>query len=235
MEVHSSEFRARTADRSLPTHRRAAGQERAAPAGERHRTWPVATLHGSGQAEADRRQPPEQRGEIHRGGDHHGERPAARWSGGDRRQPIPALAFPRISLGLIFEEFRQVDSSTTRRYSGTGLGLSISRHLARLLGGDINGAEHRSGWARPLPLHCSPLSGCPPGHGWRHSALTLQRQPSSPRPTGSCWPSTTIRTSSICCRRTSPRQAIGWWGPQAARKGCRKPGSSARLPSPSIS
>jgi signal transduction histidine kinase/CheY-like chemotaxis protein len=40
-------------------------------------------------------------------------------------------------LELIFEEFRQVDSSTTRKYSGTGLGLTISRHLAQLLGGDI--------------------------------------------------------------------------------------------------
>ncbi len=37
----------------------------------------------------------------------------------------------------IFDEFRQADSSLTRRYGGTGLGLSIARHLARAMGGTI--------------------------------------------------------------------------------------------------
>lgn len=47
------------------------------------------------------------------------------------------IGIPAESLERIFEEFHQVDGSTTRQYSGTGLGLSISRHFARLLGGDI--------------------------------------------------------------------------------------------------
>jgi signal transduction histidine kinase len=37
----------------------------------------------------------------------------------------------------IFDEFRQVDGSTTRVYGGTGLGLALSRKLAGLLGGSI--------------------------------------------------------------------------------------------------
>jgi signal transduction histidine kinase len=38
---------------------------------------------------------------------------------------------------LVFDEFRQVDGSSTRRYGGSGLGLSLARRLAQLLGGEI--------------------------------------------------------------------------------------------------
>jgi signal transduction histidine kinase len=47
------------------------------------------------------------------------------------------IGMPPDALNYIFEEFRQVDMSSTRKHGGTGLGLSIVRRLAHLLGGDV--------------------------------------------------------------------------------------------------
>ena len=47
------------------------------------------------------------------------------------------IGVPEAAREHIFEEFRQADGSTSRRFGGTGLGLAISRKLIRLQHGDI--------------------------------------------------------------------------------------------------
>ncbi len=47
------------------------------------------------------------------------------------------IGIDQNDLGRVFEEFTQLDSSTTRKYQGTGLGLAISKKLVELLGGHI--------------------------------------------------------------------------------------------------
>ncbi|MFO8234228.1 MAG: response regulator [Bacteroidales bacterium] len=59
---------------------------------------------------------------------------------------------------MIFEKFRQVDSSATRNYGGTGLGLTVSNELVNILGGEMY-LESRPGkgstfyFSIPLKIH----------------------------------------------------------------------------------
>jgi CheY-like chemotaxis protein/anti-sigma regulatory factor (Ser/Thr protein kinase) len=48
------------------------------------------------------------------------------------------IGIPPHHVAHIFDEFRQADSSTSRRYGGTGLGLAIAKKYANLLGGTIS-------------------------------------------------------------------------------------------------
>ncbi len=63
-------------------------------------------------------------------------------------------------MGLLFQPFRQVDSTLARKHEGTGLGLAICQRMVGLMGGTI---EVRSTWGQgstftvTLPLQAVPM------------------------------------------------------------------------------
>ena len=98
---------------------------------------------------------------------------------GDRFEISVADSGPGIApadQARIFDEFQQVDNTSTRKKGGTGLGLSISRHIVELHGGRISiesevgkGSTFNDLDSRPRPVGqgCSPMSKndtCGRGH-----------------------------------------------------------------------
>jgi signal transduction histidine kinase len=70
------------------------------------------------------------------------------------------IGIPADAQALIFEEFRQLDGTTTRRYGGSGLGLTLARRFARLLGGDVSvesGEGQGTTFIVDLPLGTTPV------------------------------------------------------------------------------
>ena len=71
---------------------------------------------------------------------------------------------------VIFEEFRQLDGSSSRRYGGTGLGLGLCKKLAAMLGGRIQvSSEVGVGSVFSLLLPVRPAAIAAEKDGWGYA------------------------------------------------------------------
>jgi len=87
------------------------------------------------------------------------------------------IGMAEASRALLFQPFRQLDASISRRYGGTGLGLAIVHDLVALMGGDIavhsrEGEGSRFVVELPLPEAPAEPAALVPG-----SALVVEDNP----------------------------------------------------------
>lgn len=82
------------------------------------------------------------------------------------------------ALSFIFEEFRQVDGSTTRKHGGSGLGLAICKKLCDLMGGEIT-VTSREGRGTTfyvnLPIHGEEVVARSTTRDWTRHETTVSR------------------------------------------------------------
>jgi len=83
------------------------------------------------------------------------------------------VGIPRRDLATIFERFRQVDSSATRRHRGLGLGLAIVKHLVQLHGGSVWAESEGEGCGSRFTIELPLLRGH--AHGVRALAASTTR------------------------------------------------------------
>ena len=130
----------------------------------------------------------------------HGGRVGVRWwREGDAAVIEVADAgagIPADKLAVIFEPFRQLDSSTTREHGGAGLGLSISQRIVKAFGGTLWAESEPGSGSRffvrlplaPATVHPTEPPGAVPGRtrpvtvliahsdaDWQHLAATRAR------------------------------------------------------------
>ena len=152
---------ARAGARRGQRDRGAGGREEAGARGRRAGR-PAARPRRRAAAHPGAAEPGQQRDQVHRRG--LGEHP-----GGGRGRQLPGRGdrhrrrhrAPRTSE-RIFEEFQQVDSSSTRKKGGTGLGLAIARRIVELHGGRIwveSTPGQGSTFAFTLPLSVEQAGG----------------------------------------------------------------------------